>query len=309
MRSISQIYSEAVAMRNSYLQLTELDSGRTGSKLSIMNLITYCTSVMIYVYETILDVFQVNIAQLISNRINGTAKYYVTIAKKFQFNQVTQRGDELIFDEDTFQIRYKVIDDTHKIIEQAAYQMYDNNSSMLLKVCKKNEETDVEGGSSYIQLSDNELTAFKGFIDEIKFLGAKITCLSIPGDILRVNAKIIYDDLYLTETQAFDAVKDALKSYIKNLGYNADIYYQSIVDAIQNVEHVVSVTGEVDYVKIYRTSYNVGAKAYNLESTQITNKDTAYSGYLTFVDMTDEERPTTLKKGSGYLLFVANSTI
>lgn len=48
MRSVSQIYSEAIATRNNYLQLTELNSGRTNSKMSIMNLMTYVVAVCIY---------------------------------------------------------------------------------------------------------------------------------------------------------------------------------------------------------------------------------------------------------------------
>ena len=39
MRSVSQIYSEAVSTRNNYLQLTELNTGRSNSKLSMLNLL------------------------------------------------------------------------------------------------------------------------------------------------------------------------------------------------------------------------------------------------------------------------------
>ena len=306
-RSISQIYSEAVAARNSYLQLTELDTGRTASKMSIMNLITYCVSVMIYAYETALDVFQVNIAQLIGSRVNGTPKYYAAMAKKFQFNDGTQNGDELTFDEDAMQIKYKSVDETHRIITQAAYQMSSDGNGITLKVCKdRGGATDDE--PAYVQLTANELTAFKKYIDEIKFLGTKITCISIPGDILRINAKVIYDDLYLTEAQAFEAIRNALVNYVKGIGYNGYIYYQGIVDAMQSVEHIVSITGEVDYAKIYRRPYNVGQQAYSDEEVEITNRDVAYSGYLTFIDETDSDKSSTIKIGTGYLAFEPNST-
>ena len=305
-RSISQIYSESVAARNSYLQITELNSGRTASKLSIMNLITYCVSVMIYVYETILDVFQVDMAKLMAERVNGTPKYYAAMAKKFQFNAGTQMGDELIFDDEKMQIKYKKPDETHRIITQAAYQLNANNTGMTLKVCKDKSSVS-EGEAAYVQLTPSELTAFKKYIDEIKFLGAKVDCLSIPGDILVINAKIIYDDVYITEDQAFAEIKEALINYIKNIGYNGYIYYQSIIDAMQSADHIVSITGEVDYVNISRIPYNDGRMDYESEGVAITNRDIAHSGYLTFVNELDSDRPTTLKKGTGYLVFEAAS--
>ncbi len=272
--------------------------------MSIMNLITYCVSVMIYVYETILDVFQVDMAKLISERINGTPKYYAAMSKKFQFNDGTQMGDELVFDEDKMQIKYKTVDESRRIIAQSAYEL--NNSGMTLKVCK-NKKSVADGEASYVQLTQTELTAFKKYIDEIKFIGTSIYCLSVPGDILKVNAKIVYDDLYLTEDQAFSAIKDALINYIKTIGYNGYIYYQSIIDAMQAVEHIVSIAGEVDYAKIYRTPYNEGQKDYAVSSIEITNRDVAHSGYLTFVNELDPDKPTMLKKGTGFLVFEALS--
>ena len=72
MRSVSQIYSEAVATRNNYLQLTELNTGRSNSKLSMINLLTYVVAVCIHTYEAILDLFQVKIVEVLNGRINGT---------------------------------------------------------------------------------------------------------------------------------------------------------------------------------------------------------------------------------------------
>ena len=69
-KSLSQIYSEAIQTRNNYLQITELNSGLTNSKMSILNLITYVMSVLIHSYHVILDIFEIEIANIISTRIN-----------------------------------------------------------------------------------------------------------------------------------------------------------------------------------------------------------------------------------------------
>ena len=88
-KSLSQIYSEAIQTRNNYLQITELNSGLTNSKMSILNLITYVMSVLIHSYHVMLDIFEIEIANIISTRINGTAQWYVIMATKFQYNNNT----------------------------------------------------------------------------------------------------------------------------------------------------------------------------------------------------------------------------
>lgn len=309
-RSISQIYAEAVATRNDYLQISSLDSGRSESKMSVINILTYVMAALIYSYEVILDSFQVKIAEIISNRINGTPTYYAQMAKYFQYNPLTGSMDTMYFDEDTFQIKFSSKDKTHRIIAKSAYQIYDD-MGLVLKVCKENNDISAaEGGGVYTILSSQELTAFKNYIDKIKFLGAEIYCQSIPGDILSINATIIYDDLYIDEEQALENVKTALINYIKELDFNAYVYYQSVIDAMQAAEHIVSVTGPTDdsYAIVTLKNYNINTKAYN-EAETITNRTTPLSGYLTFIDETLDNQPSTLVADSSHFIFKANSTL
>ncbi len=305
-RSISQIYSEALIKRNNYLQITELNSGRLNSKMSVLNIITYVVAAMIYTYETILDVFEVNISKLIDSRINGTAQYYATMAKMFQYNAMTQKGDELTYNEDTGKIEYKTIDKSHRIITHSAYQYYSDETGVVIKVCKDSGESGE--GSVYTWLTDSELTAFKSYINEIKFIGADIQCLSIPGDLMNVVAQIVYDDLYITEEQAFDAVKKALIDYSKNLNYNGYIYYQSVIDAIQSVDHIVDVVGEggTDHATITLCPCDRSGRRYSEVAQELYGRQTAYSGYITFVnELSDNE--STLINGEGHLTFKAQS--
>ena len=311
-RSISKIYSEAIAKRNAYLQLTELNSGRSGSKMSVLNIMTYVMSAMIYAYETMLDVFEVNIARLIEKRINGTAQYYAVMAKYFQYNEDTEHGDELIFDEDSLSIQYKVVDKTHRIISRSAYQFYGNNNGITIKVCKNNPDaSNTEGGGLYVPLSETELKEFKAYMNDIKFIGAQIDCLSIPGDIMHIKAKIVYNNLYVTEEQAFENVKTALINYIQNLDYNGYIYYQSVIDAIQSADYIEDVKGVSDddkYAHVYLIEYNRGRKNYDYDSPkELVGRATAYSGYLTFVDSVNKDSDSMLQIGTEYLTFEPQS--
>lgn len=294
-RTLSQIYSEAVRKRNLYLQITELNSGLTQSKMSILNLITYVQALLIYSYQTILDVFEINIANLISSRINGTATWYASMALKFQYNSISGTGDTLIFDEDTLKIKYETIDETHRIIAKSAYD--DNGANgIILKVCKTNTNSEeIANGINYTQLSSNELTAFKGYINQIKFIGAKVQSLSIPGDIITIkNCEVTYDDQYITDEQAMQIINDAMINFAASLDYNAYIYSQTIIDSILSSEYIVNIsTG----VQLTIKEYNTTTRKYGDEKP-LTNIQKAYSGYVRFLD---ENGTSTIKREDGYI--------
>lgn len=310
-RSISQIYSQAVATRNDYLQISPLDSGRSESKLSVINIITYIMAALIYSYEVLLDAFQIQVAQLIASRVNGTPAYYSAMAAYFQYDPSTEKMDEMVYDDTTFQAKFKTLDETHRIIAKSAYQNY-SDTGLVIKACKNNDDSaSTDGGGIYTCLSTKELTAFKNYMDEIKFVGAKIYCQSIPGDILSVNATIVYDDLYIDAGQAFENVKEALIEYIKNIDFNGFVYYQSVIDAICGAEHIVTVTGpdtSTGYAKVSISEYSQTSGAYG-EGQLITNRSVPLSGYLTFIDETSDQRTSTLVEDSSHLIFKANSSL
>ena len=289
-RTISQIYSEAIFVRNNYLQITELDSGRTRSKMSIMNLMTYVMSVLIYTYETILDTFQVNIAKLIAARINGTPAWYVTMAYKFQYNPTTESNDTFGFNEDTFMLEYETIDASHKIVAKAAYQEY-MSDAIVLKVCKDNSgSSEAEQGMIYTPFSDAEMNAFRQYIQSIKFVGSKVYCVSLPGDLITIKsedgAAIYYNDMYSTRDGILEAIRESLVNYAKTLEYNSYVYYQSFIDAIQAVKNVVNIdSGLVIEVK----SYNSVSGRYD-SAERITGQYRPLSGYIGYID--EEGNPT-----------------
>ena len=280
-KSLSQIYSEAIQTRNNYLQITELNSGLTNSKMSILNLITYVMSVLIHSYHVILDIFEIEIANIISTRINGTAQWYVIMATKFQYNNNTKNCDQLVFDEDTLKIKFNKVDTSHQIIAKAAYVDNDTKDGIILKVCKNNINSDEKNnGVNYMQLNSDELTAFKYYLSQIKFIGANIQVLSIPGDIITVkNCVVVYNDRYITEEQAFNNIKNALIKYTTTLDYNAFIYSQKIIDTIMSLDYIENINN----IDIYINKYNLSLRKYD-SAVKLTNIQHAYSGYIKFID-------------------------
>lgn len=303
MRSVSQIYSEAVSTRNDYLQLTELNSGRSNSKLSMMNLLTYVMAVCIHTYEAILDLFQVRMAEVLQGRINGTPEWYALTAKKFQYNKATSQGDAMIFNEDTMKIEYETVDTSHRIIEKASYLLDETTGRLTLKVCKANSNsTELNNGTPYMQLNADELTAFRTFVQQIKFVGANIYCESFPGDILTVVADrrnpIYYNDSYVTASQALSKLQAAMIDFSNGIDFNGYLYYQEVLDVIRKTEHISDVSKDV---KIYIQSYNEGTGEYDAP-VELTNRIRLRSGYLKLVDTR-----SSLTVNEGNITLVASS--
>lgn len=281
MRSLSQIYSEAVSKRNDYLQITELNSGRTEQKMSILNLMTYVMSSLIFTYETILDKHEYDISMLIANRINGSADWYVMMAGKFQFDKTKEMGDPIVFDEETLKVRYQTVNEANRIVTKATWQDYPADNGILLKVSKDNDNaSELEEGTLYQPLSDKEMSAFIAYVNRIKFIGANVHPVSIPGDILTVKCKVYYDDSLVTADEAFAEVKEKLIDYAKGLDYNGYVYGQSIISAILSAEHVDNVSTDTE---ITLTSYDKALGQY-LEAEKITNRLRTASGFVKFID-------------------------
>jgi len=285
MRSVSQIYSEAVSVRNNYLQLTELNSGRSNSKLSMINLLTYVVAVCIHTYEAVLDVFQLKMTEALSGRINGTPDWYALTAKKFQYNSSSEIGDALIFNENTLKVEYETVNPANRIIDKAAWQAGEDGQSILLKVCKANTNSnELNNGIPYTQLTDNEMKAFKMFIQQIKFVGANIESVSYPGDIITVVADnenpIFYNENYATSAQVLSSIQQSLIDFANEFEYNGFLYYQTLMNTIRKSEHVVDTSNGI---KIYISSYNKETGMYD-EPVELKNRVRLKSGYIRLLD-------------------------
>lgn len=285
MRSVSQIYSEAVSVRNNYLQFTELNTGRSNSKLSIINLLTYVVAVCIHTYEAVLDLFQLKMASVLNGRINGTPDWYALMAMKFQYNPVTSTGDELIFNENTLKIEYTKPDISRRIIEKVAWVRDENDGSLTLKVCKantNNEET--ENGMPYMPLDEFELIAFKMYMQQIRFVGADIYCESCPGDILTIvadkNNPIFFNDSYITATQAINLIKKNMIEFANTMDYDGYLYYQAILDVIRKTEHITDIGNNI---AIYISQYNTTDRTYDAP-VRLNGRIKLKSGYIRLID-------------------------
>ena len=229
-RDLSTIYDQAVSVRNEYLSLTEI---KNSSKMSILDSFTWVVSACIWAFENVLDVFKVDVAKDLQNRINGTPAYYANALLKYQ------KGDQLEMNEEGTAFSYpNVTDDEDKrIITKVSYSEYSENGyydkTLLLKIATG------EPGD-YHRIEEEDMAAIRAYMHQISFAGTHLNIVSRNGDVLIPRVTVYYDGA-VTSEEVYDNIEAALKQYIEELDFNGVVYVQKIIDAIQSAEHVVDV--------------------------------------------------------------------
>lgn len=227
-RTIKEIYNEAVAERNRRLELTEFASD---SKMSVMNGILWVVAAVIYSFESLLDVFAVDISEAINGRINGTPAYYANALLQYQ------QGDELTVREDGLAFGYANIDETKRIVTQVSYMEStdDQNldSKLILKVA-----TGAKGSLSAIP--PKELTPINAYINKLKFAGTRVEVISTKGDVLIPRLTVFHDGA-VPESEVYDSIEEQLNAYMMDIDFDAAVYVSRLTDAIRRAKHVTDV--------------------------------------------------------------------
>lgn len=276
-RSLSDIYNEAVATKNQYLQLTELNND---SKMSVINALIWVVSAAIYSFETLQDVFITDIAGILNERINGTPAYYAKAMLQWQY------GDDLVVSDDGVSFSYATEDETKRLITHVSYQeIYSaeyKDDVLILKVAK--------GDDGELQkLSDEELMAARTYLNQIKFAGVKARVVSREGDVL-VPRVTVYTDGAITRSDLYDAIDEALEQFIADMDFDSALYAHKVIDAIMSVDHVTDVYVDSNasveqgiFVAQYDDDGNIGAL------TKVDRKLHLSSGYAKQSTKTNEE--------------------
>lgn len=227
-RTIKDIYNEAMKERNKRLELTEFSND---SKLSVMNGMTWAFAAVIYSFETLLDVFTLDISTAINSRVNGTPLFYVNALLQYQ------KGDELTVREDGLAFGYNEIDETKRIISQVSYSESSSDvnldNKLILKVA--------QGEKGHLSpVTGDDLVLITSYLNKIKFAGTRIEVTSSEGDVLIPKLSVYYDGA-IRETEIYDLIEEKLNDYMMTIDFDSSIYVSKIIEAIKNAEHVTDV--------------------------------------------------------------------
>lgn len=227
-RTLTEIYSVAKDCRDKYLQLTEFQNS---SKMSVLDAFTWTTAACIWTFENIMDVFKVDLARNLQNRINGTPGYYANALLKFQY------GDELQMNEEGTQFSYASVNENKRIITRVSYSE-NSVSGFLDKELQLKVATGEPG--HYQQLTEEQLMAAKAYLQQIVFAGTHYNIVSRKGDVLIPRVTVYYDGS-VSPNQMYEAIEESLNEFVESMPFDGVVYVQKIIDAFQKVEHVVDV--------------------------------------------------------------------
>lgn len=227
-RTIAAIYQQIVAERDKRQELKEF---KNDSKLSIMNGISYICAVAIHAFESILDVFTIDISEAMNSRVNGTPTYYANALLQYQ------KGDTLSVRSDGLAFGYSSVDESKRIITQVSYvESWDENDRDYKLIYKT--ATGSKGELSSI--SKDDLVAINGYIQKFAFAGTHIEVTSQEGDIL-IPKITVYWDGSVSESEMYDAIVARLNEYVINIDFDSSVYVSKILGDIKGVNHVVDV--------------------------------------------------------------------
>lgn len=273
-RTLSEIYAEAKDNRNQYLELTEFENS---SKMSILDAFTWVTSACIWTFENILEVFKIDLAKDLQNRINGTPAYFANALLKYQ------SGDELVINEDGTAFSYPNIDPSKRIVTKVAY-FEEEEAGFHDKLVRFKIATGKPG--AYARIEESELIAIRAYLNQILFAGQHAKVVSRIGDVL-IPRVVVYYDGAVTEDELYQAIENALNKYIANIEFNGLVYAQKVIDSIQSVEHVTDVSvssDDTDHQGIFVAKYDDDNHLIKDEKGNIQTKIGRYyvpnSGYI-----------------------------
>lgn len=230
-RTLTEIYTVAKQCRDKYLELTEFQND---SKMSILDAFTWVTSSCIWAFENILDVFKVDLAKDLQNRVNGTPAYFANALLKYQ------SGDDLVISEDGASFSYATIDESKRIISKVSYsEVVEDGYHDKLAIYKI--ATGEPG--AYARIEEDELLAIRAYLGKILFAGQHAMVVSRNGDVL-IPRVTVYHDGAISEDELYTNIENSLNDFIANMSFDGMLYAQKIIDCIQNAEHVTDV--EVD---------------------------------------------------------------
>ena len=255
-RTLTDIHNELIAAKEAEPRLAALNSP---SRFAIWRLWLYVVATTIWTLEQLFVRHQNEVQALIDRNIFGSAEWFVQQMKAFQY------GDDLIRNTETGGLTYASVDPARQIITHAAITVAKGDIQVAtLKVAKtSNGEPN--------QLSANELTAARGFVDRLQPPGATIVVNSLPADIVRLGLDIYYNPLFDVQTLQTE-VENAVQSYFDALPFDAQILKSKIADTILS-----GVPGVNDVVITRFEARAVGGAFATVERVYIPE-----SGYIKF---------------------------
>lgn len=193
------------------------------SNAALWNLQADIFAFVAYILHKLWTVYEQRLKTAALAVIPHNAYWYSIKAKEFQL------GDSL--NADNGPVVYPVIDLSKRIVTASAVK--ELGGGLIIKVAK-------DGAGGLVPLSPAELSAFKGYIRDLKDGGVSTLIISQNADLLKTQIDIYYNPIIPLATIKLN-VEKAINEYVNNLPFDGIFRRIKLVDAIQAVEGVTDI--------------------------------------------------------------------
>lgn len=258
-RTVAQIKQQMLDAKNANPTLSTLTSTSQTAK---WNLYYFIVASCIAIFEQLQDIFKTELETIASTAAPSTPQW--TRNKVLAF----QTGDVAELNTNTFVIEYPTINTANQILTRCAVVTAPNRT-VLIKVAKSDPPTPVSSG---------ELAELQSYVETFNPAGIAFTLINDDSDKMEVAATVYYNGQYSAVIST--NVEAALNNYMANLPFNGVISTQAVVDAIQAVEGVISVSLARILVRRNTVAYGLGVTLYNLSGGVDVVQYQTISGYV-----------------------------
>lgn len=258
-RTVQQIKQSMLDAKNADPTLSALTSTSQTAK---WNLYYFIVASCIAIFEQLQDIFKVELETIASTAAPSTPQWTRNKVLKYQ------KGDVAELNTTTYVIEYPTINTANQILTRCAVVTAPNRT-VLIKVAKSDPPTPVSSG---------ELAELQSYVETFNPAGIAFTLINDDSDKMEVAATVYYNGQYSAVIST--NVEAALNSYMANLPFNGVISTQAVVDAIQAVEGVISVSLTRILVRRDTVSYGLGVTLYNLTTGVDAVQYQTIAGYV-----------------------------
>lgn len=225
-RTIETIYNRMLEAKAAKPELNPLTST---SHTAIWRNLMYVCAVVVWSLESLYDRLRTEINHAIDTSRPGTVPWYYSQVLAYQ------HGDALSWDDVNFRYIYTDIDESKQIIRRCAIQEGEN--VLYFKVSK------LDANMLPVALSTAELTAFRQWLNKVKFAGIRVFVSSKNADLVKPSLTVYYNRLVMKSDGSLIAdgttpVPDVLADYLAGIDYGGYINKTRLIDAVQSATGV-----------------------------------------------------------------------
>jgi hypothetical protein len=232
-RTVETIYNEIIAKKDSYAELTDLNST---SATAIYKLWAYVVAFAIFAHEKINDFFKEEVQDLVASKQAPTLRWYQQISKDYL------HGKPLVWNEDSLkweqQLATGEIASDFQLVQYAA--AVKAPGKVRVKVAKQTNDLPDP-------LSTAEKAAFQAYMDLMQAAGDTVEVISnTPDDLqitidVKVDASVIDVSTGALHTDSGSKpVEIAINEYLNALEFNGEYVINKMIDKIQKAEGVIN---------------------------------------------------------------------